>query len=117
MPIWNDLIGFLGHYVSSEVISPIPTAVDAIVIFIKPEKQRALRRYLGMVNYHHRFIPHRAEILTPLNNLLKEANEGQTRLSPKSNFDLHWVESANLAFIESKQMLLNVTLLAHPKPG
>ena len=51
-------LSFLGHYVCPEGISPLPTAVDAIVNFVKPEKQRALRRYLGMVNYYHRFIPH-----------------------------------------------------------
>ena len=73
-------LSFLGHYVCPEGISPLPTAVDTIVNLVKPEKQRALRRYLGMVNYYHRFIPHCAEKLTPLNSLLTEANEGQTRL-------------------------------------
>ena len=90
--------------------------MDAIVNFVKPGKQRSLRRYLGMVNYYHRFIPHCAEKLTPLNNLLTKANEGQNRLSPKSNFDLHWTENANLAFTESKQILANATLLVHPNP-
>ena len=75
---------------------------DAIVNFVKPEKQRALQRYMGMVNYYHRFIPHWAEKLTPLSNLLIEANEGQNRLSPKSNFYLHLTENANVAFTESK---------------
>ena len=102
---------FLGQYVCPEGISPLPTAVDAIVIFVKPEKQRTLQRYLGMVNYYHRFIPNCAEKLTPLNNLLTEANEGQNRLLPKSNFDLRWTENANVAFIESKQILTNATLL------
>ena len=77
-------LSFLGHHVCAEGISPLPSAVDAIVNFNKPEKQRALRRYLGMVNYYHRFIPHCADKLTPLNNLLTSANEGHTRLSPKS---------------------------------
>ena len=75
-------LSFLGHHVCAEGISPLPSAVDAIVNFVKPEKQRALRRYLGMVNYYHRFIPHCAAKLTPLNNLLTAANEGHTRLSP-----------------------------------
>ena len=110
-------LGFLGHYVSPEGISPLLTAVDAIVNFVEPEKQRALRRYLGMVNYYHRFISHSAEKLTPLNSLLTEANEGQNRLSPKSNFELHWTENANAAFTESKQILANATLLVHPQPS
>ena len=42
--------------ISGEGIFTLPTAVDAIVNFVKPEKQRALRRYLGMVNYYHRLI-------------------------------------------------------------
>ena len=46
--------------------------------------------------------------------MLTAANEGHTRLSPKSNFDLKWNESANSAFIESKQILANATLLVHP---
>ena len=43
-------LSFLGHHVCAAGISPLPSAVDAIVNFVKPEKQRALRRYLGMVN-------------------------------------------------------------------
>ena len=110
-------LSFLGHYVCSEGISPLPTAVDAIVNVVKPEKQRALRRSLGMVNYYHRFIPHYAEKLTPLNNLLTEANKGQNTVSSKSNFDLHWTEKANLAFNELKQILANAMLLVHLNPS
>ena len=110
-------LSFLGHHVCSEGISPLPSAVEAIVNFARPEKQRALRRYLGMVNYYHRFIPHCAAMLTPLNNLLTEANEGHTRLSPKSNFELKWDEGADSAFMESKQILSKATLLAHPDPS
>ena len=50
--------------------------------------------------------------MTPLNQLLTAANEGHARLSP--NFDLKLNESANSAFIESKQILANATLLVHP---
>ena len=91
--------------------------MDAIVNFVKPEKQRILRRYLGMVNYYHRFIPHCAEKLTPLNSLLIEATEGQNRLSPKSNFKLYLTENVKVAFTESKQILANATLLVHPQPS
>ena len=35
-------------------------------------------------------------------------------MSPKSKFDLNWNESADIAFIESKQILANATLLVHP---
>ena len=35
-------LSFLGHHVCSEGILSLPSAVDAIVNFAKPEKQRAL---------------------------------------------------------------------------
>ena len=107
-------LSFSGHHVCPEGISPLPSAVDVIVNFIKPEKRRALTRYLGMVNYYHRFTPHCAAKLAPLNTLLTEANEGHTSLS---NFDLNWNEIAALAFLESKQILANATLLVHPDPS
>ena len=102
-------LSFLGHHVCAEGISPLQSAVDAIVNLVRPEKQRALRRYLGMINYYHGFIPHCVDKLTQLKQLLTAANKG-----PKSNFDLKWNESADLAFIESKQILANATLLVHP---
>ena len=43
------------------------------------------------------------------------ANEGQHRLSPKSNFELHWTENVNVALTELKQILANATLLVHPQ--
>ena len=67
-----------------------------------------------MINYYHSFIPNCADKLTPLNQLLTNANEGHTRLSPKSNFDLKWNESANSAFIKFKQILAYATLFVHP---
>ena len=106
-------LSFLGHHVSAAGISPLASAVDAIVNFVRPEKQRALRRYLGMINHFQRSIPNCVDKLTPLNQLFMAANEGHTRLSPKSNFDLKWNESANSVFIESKQILANATLLVH----
>ena len=88
--------------------------MDAIANFVKPEKQRALRRYLGMVNYYHRFMPHCAEKLTPLNSLLTEANKGQNRLSPKSNFELQWTENANVAFTESRKNTSECNVISTP---
>ena len=96
-------LSFLGHHVCAEGISPLPSAVDAIVNFVKPEKQRALRRYLGMVYYYHRFIPQCAAELTPLNNLLTAANEGHTRLSPKLNFDLKWDKMQSQHFLSQNK--------------
>ena len=50
--------------------------------------------------------------MTLLNNLLTEVNKGHTI----SNFDLRWNEGAELAFMQSKQILAKATLLVHPDP-
>ena len=99
-------LSFLGHHVSVAGISPLASAVDAIVSFVRPEKQRALRRYLGMINYYHRFIPNCADELTPLNQLLTATNEGHTRLSPKSNFDSKWNEILRLSSLNKYLLTL-----------
>ena len=75
MPLWRITIQFLKtSRLFGRHLPLLPTAVDAIVNFVKPKKQRALRRYLGMVNYYNRFIPHCAAKITPLNTLLTEVH-------------------------------------------
>ena len=75
MPLWRITIQFLKiSRLFGRHLPLLPTAVDAIVNFVKPKKQRALRRYLGMVNYYNRLIPHCAAKITPLNTLLTEAH-------------------------------------------
>ena len=70
-----------------------------------------------MVNYYHRFITQCTAKLTPLNTLLTAANDGHTRLSPKSNFDLKWNESAESAFSESTSKLHQLRRQTHAGVG
>ena len=99
---------FLGHTVSSQGIRPSDTKVKAITDFPMPMSLRKLREFLGLVNFHHRFIPHCASILGPLNNLLATPH-GKDRT-------LEWTEAATTAFINIKEALATATLLTHPKP-
>ena len=63
-----------------------------------------------MVNYYHRFIPHAADFLAPLNDILK----GTKKLSKKP---LEWTQEAVAAFSSIKTSLADVALLAHPVPN
>ena len=100
---------FLGHHVNSEGVSPLPEQVQIIRDFPQPTSLRKLREFLGLVNFYHRFIPHCADILTPLNSLLKTtSNNSRT---------LHWTDTATTAFKDIKNALADATLLVHPKPG
>ena len=104
-----DSVDFLGHRVTADGITPLPQKVLAIREFPRPNTARKLKEFLGMVNYYHRFIPHAAEVLAPMNDLLK----GRKAKSPTP---LRWSPDAEAAFNNVRQHLASLTLLAHPKP-
>jgi len=99
---------FLGHHVSSEGIRPLDSKVDIVQRFPMPTSVRQLREFLGLVNFYHRFIPHCAQILQPLNTLLTATRSAQ---------QLVWTEEATAAFANIKEALAQATLLNHPMPS
>ena len=62
---------FLGHQIDSAGIRPLDHKVQVIRDFPLPTTHRKLREFLGLQNFYHRFLPHAAELLRPLNDLLK----------------------------------------------
>ena len=106
MCIWSSQLTFLGHLVDSQGIRPLQDKVTAIQDFVQPETRGHLRKFLGLINFYHRFIPNCAQILQPLNNLL----------STNSCKTIAWTEKTSKAFTDIKQALAQATLLFHPKP-
>ena len=104
-----DEIAFLGHTVNAKGIKPLADRVKAVNEAPLPANIKALRRYLGMINFYRRFIPGVAKILQPLNNLLQGAKKG--------NMLITWSEEAKTSFSESKRALADATMLGHPIPG
>ena len=96
-------IDFLGHRVSKQGSIPLPSKVKAIEEFPKPNTVKGLQKYLGMVNFYHRFIPHAAALPHPLHYPLKA--------KPKQ---IVWTEEMNTAFESSKIAIAGATLLSHP---
>ena len=64
-------IDFLGHRVDGNGITPLEEKVRAIRDFPTPTDVEAVQRFLGMLNYYHRFVPHVAGICAPLSAILK----------------------------------------------
>ena len=77
----------------------------------QPSTTHALRRFLGLVNFYHYFVPHFGDILVPLHSLL-----ASHPLNPKHG-PLTWNDSALKAFRDIKTALSNATLLNHPAPS
>ena len=96
-------LNFLGHTISKNGITSPTDRVDCILRIQEPNSVKALQEFLGAINFYHRFIPHAAEILRPLHDVL----QGNPR-------KLRWGKEQRTAFKHAKQALSDATLLVHP---
>lgn len=62
----------LGHLVSTRGVEPVPDKVRAIHQWPTPRSFRALRGFLGLVGFYHRFIKGYATLAAPLTNALTQ---------------------------------------------
>ena len=88
-------VNFLGHHVSPSGIRRLPAKVDAILSFPRPVTKVDLQRYLGFINFYHRFIPKLATVLAPLHSLQSSVKAQRATLA--------WTASSLAAFEASKR--------------
>lgn len=67
-------LSFLGHIISPSGVSIDQERTRSIRNFPPPKDTKGISRFLGMVNYFHKFIPKLAETAAPL-NLLRRKGE------------------------------------------
>jgi hypothetical protein len=80
-------INFLGHRVSSAGIAIDPERTRAIVDFPPPRDVKGIARFIGMVNFYHKFISKMADIAAPLNSLRNKGVKFEWRQSQQETFD------------------------------
>ena len=102
----REAVRFLGLEVTAAGIGPTKEKVNDLLKMDPPRDTAECRRFLGMLNFYHRFVPSLASILRPLHDL---AN------SPKRDF--RWTEELSTAFEEAKNALAAASLLAYPVPN
>jgi hypothetical protein len=66
-------VDFLGHRITQEGLKMDNHKVKAILDWEPPKSVLALRSFLGMAFYYHKFIKNFAKMATPLTNLLKKS--------------------------------------------
>ena len=81
--------------------------MQAVREFPQPQRQRQLRRFIGLVNFYHHFLPHAAELMQPLHSLLSGKDKSQP---------LIWTDTAVAAFNATKAALAKASLLVYPSP-
>ena len=101
-------IHFLGHLINKDGAAPLPSKVEAVSAFPRPHTARALREFLGMVTFYHRFIHRVAHTMRPLYEALTAKSPGQT---------IDWTAEREAAFEATKTALCQAAMLAHPSPG
>ena len=106
----KNSIDFLGHRVTEEGITPLPEKVSAVADFPLPQTYRQLRKFIGMVNFYHRFLKNAAGILAPLNSLLVGYKKSHR------NRIISWTDHSTKAFENAKMALANATRLSYPMP-
>ena len=75
----------------------------------KPRTKVELQKYLGCVNFYHRFVPHLAAVLAPLHTLTSSVSSQKAPLL--------WSPEQDQAFLESKRALSSAVRLHHPDPA
>ena len=101
----TDELDFLGHHVNAEGITPLSDRIASLQDSEPPSNRTSLQRFLGMVNYYHRFLPGIAAILAPLHG--QASGKGQS---------IEWSTECQHAFDKTKELLSQAVLLHHPQP-
>lgn len=93
---------YLGHVVTSRGVKTTPDKVEAILGIPPLTNIRELRRFLGMVSWYRRFIPHFSDKTAPLTQLLQKKRKWS------------WGDNANEAFHVLRQQLAAAPVLTCP---
>ena len=100
-------VTFLGYRISGQGSQPLQDRVADLRACRPPQTIRQLRRFLGMLNFYRRFLPHAAATQAPLHTLLAGPRT-------KGSQSINWTPELSQAFEDCKTSLSLATMLAHP---
>jgi cleavage and polyadenylation specificity factor subunit 1 len=103
-------VTFLSYKVSAEGSQPLEERVTHLQDCHPPKTASQLRRFLGMLTFYRRFLPHAAATQAPLHDVLSGPRV-------KGYHSITWTPELLKAFEECKESLSRANLLAHPDPS
>ena len=105
--LFKQSISYLGHVVSEEGVRTDPKKIEAIKKWPRPHNVHTVRRFLGFVNYHRKFIKDYSKIARPLYNLISGDN-AKRRTNP-----VEWSLGAEDSFQTLIERCTNTPILAY----
>ena len=99
---FQTTIKFLGHIISKDGIGTDGGKIEVLRNHSIPQTKKQLISFLGLANYYRKYIPDVAQIMEPLNYLLRK------------NIPFLWNEKCNLSFEKLKSLLTEAPILAFP---
>ncbi|KAL3975969.1 inner nuclear membrane protein Man1 [Sarotherodon galilaeus] len=90
---FKDAIEYCGH------------KIDRHGLHKTKDKVEALRSFLGLINYYHKFLPNLSTVLHPLHSLLQQ------------NVKWKWTKNCEEAFNGAKQLITSEEVLRHFDPN
>ena len=108
---------YLGHVISEDGISTDPEKTSAVTKWPAPKNIKELRQFLGFAGFYRRYVEHYAQIVEPLNDLLKghdttgRASKRKKR-SKKSNKPavLSWADTQDPLFCTQAHQVMVLVL-------
>ena len=94
-------IQFLGHIINHQGIRILPKIMEEMSKIKAPRNADEVQAFLGLLNYYCRFIPALADLMHPIQKLLKK------------NIKFEWTEECDKAFRTAKETLMRDPILYH----
>ena len=94
-------VDFVGNRVSTQGVAPLNLHIDAIIRLEASSSLKGVRAVLGAAGYCRKFVPRYADIIEPLNALLR------------SDTSFIWSKECQHAFEELKNELVSAKVVAH----
>ncbi len=96
----KNKVKYLGHIISNNRTTPIFDNVKSLREFPQPRTQKAVRQFLGKINFYRSYIPNSVVLFAPLHNLLKK------------NVKFEWSDSCQKVFAKAIDYLVSEPCLA-----
>ena len=101
----KESVEFLGYKIDRNGLHTTSSKIEAMCKAPRPENQKQLKSFLGLIQYYSKFIPNLSTLLYPLNQLLRKETKWE------------WTPECQQSFEEAKQRLSSTPVLAHYDPN